>query len=335
MGNRPGLLDSGVSAGPRSSASVHSAPSEGRKPHGGPHGAASSRGRLRLQWRAAVSWRVDAGEIEGRCAGLARAGGPLRRALSALAGRFQALRGWERLGYARAGDYTRERLGLSARELADLARVDTALRILPSLEEALVSGELPWTKVRLITRAAKSEAEGAWIAFARRVSIRQFEAHVRGIDTGCSSPIPMPRPSRGGVPDLEAELACESDEEARLQTGANPTDRGRDTPTGRTCPAGDGTRLLHGAARRGPLFPATLCTVQRRLGACLGVLPLARRRRRGREPDHALCLAPPAGAAPRPGDPDRRPRAHALRVRRAAQPTPARGVRERRRPRQR
>ncbi len=131
----------------------------------------------------APAWDLDAGESERRCAGLARAAGPLRRALAALAGRFQALRGWERIGYARAGDYLRERLGLSARELSDLARVDTALRTLPRLEAALVSGELPWTKVRLISRAAKPETEGQWIAFAKRVSVRQLEGYVRAIDT--------------------------------------------------------------------------------------------------------------------------------------------------------
>ncbi len=146
--------------------------------------------------RAADLGRVDAGEIERRCAGLARAGGPLRRALSALAGRFQAVRGWERLGYARAGDYTRERLGLSARELSDLARVDTALRLLPRLEAALVSGALPWTKVRLIARAAKPETEGRWIAFAERISVRQLERYVRAVDTGSVD---------GGGADFDAE----------------------------------------------------------------------------------------------------------------------------------
>ncbi len=146
--------------------------------------------------RGAHGRDLDAGDIERRCAGLARAVGPLRRALSALAGRFQALRGWERLGYARAGDYTRERLGLSARELSDLSRVDTALRLLPRLEAALVSGELPWTKVRLIARAAKPEQECRWIAFARRVSVRQLEGYVRAIDTGSVE---------GGAADLEVE----------------------------------------------------------------------------------------------------------------------------------
>ncbi len=146
--------------------------------------------------RAADLERVDAEALERRCAGLARADGPLRRALSALAGRFQALRGWERIGYARAGDYARERLGLSARELSDLSRVDTALRLLPRLEAALVSGALPWTKVRLVARAAKPETEGRWIAFAKRISVRQLEGYVRAIDTGSVE---------GGAADLEEE----------------------------------------------------------------------------------------------------------------------------------
>jgi hypothetical protein len=132
----------------------------------------------------APAWGLEAGEVERRCAGLARAAGPLRRALAALAGRFQALRGWERIGYARAGDYTRERLGRSARELSDLTRVDTALRTLPRLEAALVFGTLPWTKVRLIARAARPETEAAWIAVARRITVRQLECSVRAIDTG-------------------------------------------------------------------------------------------------------------------------------------------------------
>ena len=120
--------------------------------------------------------------VERRCAGLARCGGPLRRALAALAGRFVAGKCWQRLGYARAGDYARERLGLSQRELYDLARVDAALATLPGLEAALVAGALPWTKVRLLARAARPEDEARWIAFARGVSVRELEPQVRAVD---------------------------------------------------------------------------------------------------------------------------------------------------------
>ena len=124
-------------------------------------------------------------DLERRCVGLSRSGGPLRRALAAVAGRFVAGRCWQRLGYARAGDYARERLGLSQRELYDLARVDAALATLPGLEDALVSGALAWTKVRLLARAARPEDEERWIAFARRASVRELEPQVRAVDADC------------------------------------------------------------------------------------------------------------------------------------------------------
>jgi hypothetical protein len=175
---------------------------------------------------AAAEWiggagpeRVEAGDVEDRCGELAKAAGPLRRVVAALAGRFQSLRGWERIGYARAGDYTRERLGVSARELSDLARVDTALRTLPRLEAALVSGELPWTKVRLIARVAKPAQEARWIAFARRVSVRQLERFVRAIDTGSVE-------GGGAEPDAKDEgrrqgvvMELRPDTQARWQFG--------------------------------------------------------------------------------------------------------------------
>jgi hypothetical protein len=171
--------------------------------------------------------------------------------LAALAGRFQALRGGERIGYARAGDHGRERLGLSARELADLARVDTALRTLPRLEAALVSGELPWTKVRLVARAARPDEGERWIAFARRVSVRRLHDDVdRALlladgDAGLFA-------QTGGVPDLEAELAAASDAEAervRLQTGANTRDM-EATSTGTGSDDADAARLQTGANPR-------------------------------------------------------------------------------------
>ena len=119
-----------------------------------------------------------------RCEGFVRARGPLRRVLAALAGRMVAARGWDRLGFARSGDYARERLGLSARSLQDLARVDALIAPLPLLEAALVSGALTWTKVRLVARVAKPGDEARWIAFARRMTARQLAREVRAIDLG-------------------------------------------------------------------------------------------------------------------------------------------------------
>jgi hypothetical protein len=118
---------------------------------------------------------------EDRLARLAGALGPLRRLLAAIAERLIETKAHQRLCYARLGDYARERLGLSARQLQELARVHRALAGLPALEHALLRNELPWSKVRLIARVATQEDEGAWIARARAMPSRRLEQQVRGI----------------------------------------------------------------------------------------------------------------------------------------------------------
>jgi len=99
--------------------------------------------------------------------------------------------GWDPLGYVRADDYARERLGLSGRSLQDLARVGRALAGLPRLEVALTSGALTWSQVRLLARFVGPDDEAHWIAFARGTTARQLERRVRAVDRGalgCGAP---------------------------------------------------------------------------------------------------------------------------------------------------
>lgn len=123
-------------------------------------------------------------ELEGRLAALARGQAPLRRALARLAGRLVAIRGWERLGFVRLADFARERLGLSGRQLQDLAHVDAALARLPAVEAAFLNGALSWSKARLLCRVAEPGDEATWVAFARRVPVRALEREVRTVDRG-------------------------------------------------------------------------------------------------------------------------------------------------------
>jgi hypothetical protein len=116
---------------------------------------------------------------ETELAHLAASKGPLRRALAAIAARLVEIRAYEPLCYARLADYARERAGLSARQIQDLAHVHRALRALPGLERALLANELPWSKVRIVARVAAPADEDAWIARARSVGIRQLEREVR------------------------------------------------------------------------------------------------------------------------------------------------------------
>jgi hypothetical protein len=148
----------------------------------GPPSEASVETAEQCEWRAgagdAAVLRAAAG-AEVRLRELAAAARPVRRALAAIAARLVETRAYEPLCYARLGDYARERAGLSARQLRDLAHVHAALVAMPRLDRALVAGELPWSKVRLVLRVASLDDVEAWIARARAVPIRQLEQEVR------------------------------------------------------------------------------------------------------------------------------------------------------------
>jgi hypothetical protein len=140
---------------------------------------------------------------EERLAQLAAAVGPLRRALAAIAARWVATRAFERLGYARASDCARERVGLSARQLQELARAHRAFASLPALERALVTNALPWSKVRLLVRLAAEADVDAWIARARAMPTRRLEHEVRS-----ASRHPQPDERDESRPERRVAVRC-------------------------------------------------------------------------------------------------------------------------------
>jgi hypothetical protein len=77
------------------------------------------------------------------------------------------------------GDYARERLGISGRELQSLATVTERLERLPMIGRAFAAGTLSWTQVRLLTNVATPETEGDWLALACGRTVRALEALIR------------------------------------------------------------------------------------------------------------------------------------------------------------
>src|SRR2546422_5545176 len=102
----------------------------------------------------AVVRALETPGVETRLAEIARSGAPLRRVLAALAGRLVATRAWDRLGYVRLRDYAWEWLGLSARQVQDLAHVDRELDRLPGIEAASVAGRTTRAKRRVCVPGA-------------------------------------------------------------------------------------------------------------------------------------------------------------------------------------
>jgi hypothetical protein len=155
-------------------------------------------------WRKAVALFRRAHPSPAEFPGpLAGAFGPLRRALAPIAQRLIDSRAPARVCYSRLSDYARERPGISARQLQELARVHLALLALPALERALIDNELPWSKVRLIARVACAEDERSWVSRARGVSVRQLEEAVRQRDEN-----PQPIDLADASPDARVALRC-------------------------------------------------------------------------------------------------------------------------------
>jgi len=179
------------------------------------HGCASSDGSASRSNELSQDSRCGVGSnepsrepFEDQLARLAASVGPVRRVLAAIAARMLDVRGWERLGYVRLGDYARERPGVSARQLQDLACVHRRLGELPLLECALVENTLPWSKVRLVARVADAGSEAAWIARAGAVSTRALERAVRAAVAGVSG---------GGFGNEEKKQEQEDEEADRLR----------------------------------------------------------------------------------------------------------------------
>ena len=96
----------------------------------------------------------------------ARSEAPLRCALAAIARRLLETKAWEPLGFARIGDYARERAGVSGRQLYELARMDRVLREMPALRHAFLDGQLSWSQACLLARVATPENAPMWLARA-------------------------------------------------------------------------------------------------------------------------------------------------------------------------
>ncbi len=100
---------------------------------------------------------------------------------------------WYELGNATLLEYLEERLGYGPKAAHDRVRVALALEELPELDEALATGELPFTAVRELVRVATPHTQKAWRDHARGKNVRAIEQAVSGRDRG-DLPSTPPKP---------------------------------------------------------------------------------------------------------------------------------------------
>lgn len=103
--------------------------------------------------------------------------------LARVAAAFVDREAWREFAYAQAGDFSREKLGRCGRWLQDLAFLGKALQRLPGLASALTgtdhSPPLGRAAALQVARVASPESLLAWLAIARRSSVRQLHALAR------------------------------------------------------------------------------------------------------------------------------------------------------------
>src|SRR6266581_1927461 len=116
--------------------------------------------------------------LDGYLRRLVRQEARARRVLGTLARGFLRRRHHHDLGFARLRDYTRERLGLSARELQSLAHVVEGLARLPAIGDAFDNGEITWSQARCLVALATPEKAPFWLLVARMHTVRALEAMV-------------------------------------------------------------------------------------------------------------------------------------------------------------
>src|SRR5437764_4249853 len=118
------------------------------------------------QERRRLDRDLCAGLLDRLLRRIARQEALCRRVLGHLARHLLAKRGHQQLGFVRLDDFARERLGLSGRELQELARVAQRLEALPALAHAFAEGAPSWSHLPPPVPAPPPAPEPPWPARA-------------------------------------------------------------------------------------------------------------------------------------------------------------------------
>jgi hypothetical protein len=219
---------------------------------GAPEPAPGAPAPAALPWVAALADGLDAATPRELDARLCRAAALERSWLARLGPpllAFADARGHHALGFRSLDAYARERLGMSARKVRALLRVERACARSPALAAAWRAGRLPWSRahalVAVLLAPGAERFHAAWLARAAQVTARRLEDDVdHALATGDLDPAALPALPPG------------------VQIGAQPTVCETDLAAAEA----NETWVANVPGDVGRLFRASLCSVQRRLG---------------------------------------------------------------------
>ncbi len=97
---------------------------------------------------------------------------------------------YRQLGHPSMSAYARTCLEFGAFKLKALLKLAREAPTLPALEQAFASGELPWTKARLLLQVADPDTAADWVARATHISSRELERQVDSVCKGDKPPSP-------------------------------------------------------------------------------------------------------------------------------------------------
>ena len=91
-------------------------------------------------------------------------------------------------GFQSAAHWAHEKLGIELKDARELIRVAAKLEKLHRINRLFSKGKLPWSKVKLIARAASPGNEGRWIRFARNNDTEAVRREVRRLGEDGGAP---------------------------------------------------------------------------------------------------------------------------------------------------
>ena len=97
---------------------------------------------------------------------------------------------YRELGHPSMAAYARDCFEFGRFKLNALLKLAREAPALPELEAAFASGELPWTKARLLLQVADPETAADWVARATHTSSRELERQVESVCRGDRPPDP-------------------------------------------------------------------------------------------------------------------------------------------------